>query len=201
MEAVIIQENTFLGMNKLLLALNSIHVFYKFDVYASICPQNCFMLCRISLSFPCSHSCESSDIQKGSNKANRSSSPCHDDKEIQSVPCVPEVTAWTKDSQGDHLYNHLQSEEDVDECIESLTERRQSDSVSRLKNEENVIGKRCEASQRSRNKKKQNSAFIFLTLLSSLLLTWNYFIHLLASKYSNCPKCNMIVVESKPPHL
>lgn len=47
-------------------------------------------------------------------------SPGHDDKEVQSVPRVPEVTSAAKDSQGDHLYDHLQSEENVDERIKSL---------------------------------------------------------------------------------
>lgn len=47
-------------------------------------------------------------------------SPGHDDKEVQSVPRVPEVTSAAKDSQGDHLHDHLQSEENVDEDIESL---------------------------------------------------------------------------------
>lgn len=66
---------------------------------------------------------KSSDTQKSLNKVNKRTLPGHDNKEIQSVPRVPEVTALTKDSPGDHLYNHLQSEEDVDECIKSLTER------------------------------------------------------------------------------
>lgn len=47
-------------------------------------------------------------------------SPGHDDKEVQSVPRVPEVTSAAKDSQGDHLYHHLQSKENVDERVESL---------------------------------------------------------------------------------
>lgn len=47
-------------------------------------------------------------------------SPGHDDKEVQSVPRVPQVTSAAKDSQGHHLYDHLQSEEDVDERIKSL---------------------------------------------------------------------------------
>lgn len=60
-----------------------------------------------------------------SDKWNRRSSPCHDDKEIQPVPRVPEVTASTKDPQSDHFYNHLHSKEDVDERIEGLTEKKQ----------------------------------------------------------------------------
>lgn len=50
----------------------------------------------------------------------RGRSPCHDDEEVQSIPRVPEVTSAAKDSQGHHLYNHLQSEENVDERIKSL---------------------------------------------------------------------------------
>lgn len=68
-------------------------------------------------------------------KWNSRSSPCHDDKEIQSVPRVPEVTTSSKDSQGDHLYNHLQSKEDVDECIKSLTERHKDTKRQGIKNE------------------------------------------------------------------
>lgn len=54
-------------------------------------------------------------------------SPGHDDKEVQSIPRVPEVTAAAKDSQGHHLHNHLQSEKNVDECIESLKEKREGE--------------------------------------------------------------------------
>lgn len=50
----------------------------------------------------------------------RRCSPCHDDEEVQSIPRVPQVTSAAKDSQGHHLYNHLQSEENVDERIKSL---------------------------------------------------------------------------------
>ena len=62
------------------------------------------------------------------------SSPCHDDEEVQAVPRVPEVTAATEDPQGDHLYNHLHREEDVDECIKGLREGdRGTDEVSNRK--------------------------------------------------------------------
>ena len=84
----------------------------------------------------CSHSGHG---QKERNKGDIRSSPCHDDKEIQSVPRVPEVTASAKDSQGDHLYNHLQSEEDVDECIKSLTERhKKTEQGTSMKKEEDI---------------------------------------------------------------
>lgn len=69
-----------------------------------------------------------------SDKWNRRSSPSHDDEEIQPVPRVSEVTASTEDPQSNHLYNHLQSEEDVDECIKGLTEMKQRYTVLMRKN-------------------------------------------------------------------
>lgn len=124
--------------------------------------------------------CQSPDIQKGWNKGNRRSSPCHDDKEIQSVPRVPEVTASTKDSQGDHLYNHLQSEEDVDECIKSLTERHKVTKRLCVKNEkeENVILPQMNLS--GHNKKKaiihgpfSNVVFYLVKLLYRYTIYWS----------------------------
>lgn len=46
--------------------------------------------------------------------------PGHDDEEVQAVPGVSQVTATAKDPKGHHLYDHLQSEEDVDEGIKGL---------------------------------------------------------------------------------
>lgn len=46
--------------------------------------------------------------------------PSHDDKEVQSVPGVSQVTAAAKDPESHHLYHHLQCKEDVDEGIEGL---------------------------------------------------------------------------------
>lgn len=47
-------------------------------------------------------------------------SPGHDDKEVQPVPGVSQVTAAAEDAQGHHLHHHLQGEEDVDEGVEGL---------------------------------------------------------------------------------
>lgn len=46
--------------------------------------------------------------------------PGHDDEEVQAVPGVSQVTAAAKDPKSHHLYDHLQSEEDVDEGIKGL---------------------------------------------------------------------------------
>lgn len=46
--------------------------------------------------------------------------PGHDDEEVQAVPGVSQVTATAKDPKSHHLYDHLQSEEDVDEGIKGL---------------------------------------------------------------------------------
>lgn len=46
--------------------------------------------------------------------------PSHDNKEVQSVPGVSQVTATAKDPESHHLYHHLQRKEDVDEGIEGL---------------------------------------------------------------------------------
>lgn len=71
--------------------------------------------------------------------------PRHDDEEVQSVPGVPKVTATAEDPQGDHLYNHLQSEEDVDERVKGLTERRRRDrgNMSENKRGDGVISHSC----------------------------------------------------------
>lgn len=96
--------------------LNHSHIYCFLVFILDICFLTCSTwLFSSSLLFIVIHQGKQRD-----EKANRRSSPCHDDKEIQSVPRVPEVTAPSKDPQGDHLYNHFQSEEDVDECIKSL---------------------------------------------------------------------------------
>ena len=46
--------------------------------------------------------------------------PCHDNEEIQSVPCVPKVTLLAKNAQGHHLEHHLHGKEDKDEVIKDL---------------------------------------------------------------------------------
>lgn len=46
--------------------------------------------------------------------------PCHDDEEIQSVPCVPKVAFLAKNAQGHHLEHHLHGKEDEDEVIKYL---------------------------------------------------------------------------------
>lgn len=46
--------------------------------------------------------------------------PCHDDEEIQSVPCVPKVALLAKNAEGHHLEHHLHGKEDEDEVIKDL---------------------------------------------------------------------------------
>lgn len=46
--------------------------------------------------------------------------PCHDNEEIQTVPCVPEVALLAKNAQGHHLKHHLHGEEDEDEVVKDL---------------------------------------------------------------------------------
>lgn len=50
--------------------------------------------------------------------------PCHDNEEIQAVPCVPEVALLAKNAQGHHLKHHLHGKEDEDEVIKDLWSRR-----------------------------------------------------------------------------
>lgn len=52
--------------------------------------------------------------------------PCHDNEEIQAVPCVPEVALLAKNAQGHHLKHHLHGEEDEDEVIKDLWSRRKT---------------------------------------------------------------------------
>ena len=46
--------------------------------------------------------------------------PCHNNEEIQSVPCVPKVALLAKNAQGHHLEHHLHGKEDKDEVIKDL---------------------------------------------------------------------------------
>lgn len=46
--------------------------------------------------------------------------PCHDNEEIQPVPCIPKVALLAKNAQGHHLQHHLHGKEDKDEVIEDL---------------------------------------------------------------------------------
>lgn len=49
--------------------------------------------------------------------------PCHDNEEIQSVPCVSKVALLAKNAQGHHLKHHFHGKEDEDEVIEDLQGR------------------------------------------------------------------------------
>lgn len=70
-------------------------------------------------------------------------SPSHDDEEVQPVPGVSQVTATTKDPKSNHLYHHLQREEDVNECIKGLRGDKMEERERRQNiiyyNEENVL--------------------------------------------------------------
>lgn len=52
--------------------------------------------------------------------------PCHDNEEIQAVPCVPEVALLAKNAQGHHLKHHLHGKEDEDEVIKDLWGRKKT---------------------------------------------------------------------------
>ncbi len=48
--------------------------------------------------------------------------PCHDNEEVQAVPCVTKVTLWSKNPQGYHFDDHLHSKEGEDAVIKHLWE-------------------------------------------------------------------------------
>lgn len=53
--------------------------------------------------------------------------PCHDNEEVQAVPCVPEVALLAENAQGHHLKHHLHGKEDEDEVIKDLSSRRKTE--------------------------------------------------------------------------
>lgn len=58
------------------------------------------------------------------------SSPCHDNEEVQAVPCVTKVTLWSKYPQGYHFNDHLHSKEGEDAVIKCLWTKKKNSFIS-----------------------------------------------------------------------
>ena len=63
--------------------------------------------------------------------------PCHDNEEIQSVPCVPKVALLAKNAQGHHLEHHLHGKEDKDEVVKDLQGQEEDKKQGNVQSNEN----------------------------------------------------------------